>query len=89
MNQDLSIDIELSCFFDVEGTLFIVDSFEEIINVVVHSSYYIKLFFCSGRGYFVVINKVYGMWIKARETSLGGEFVGSGSCNSVGKFCER
>ena len=38
---------------------------------------------------FVVVIKVYGAWIKAIETSIGGEFVGSGGCGIIGKFCQR
>ena len=38
---------------------------------------------------FVDVIKVHGAWIKAIETSIVGEFVGSGGCGIIGKFCQR
>ena len=46
-------------------------------------------FFCGVGGECVVVIEVYGPSIKATETSVGVEFVGSGGCGIVGKFCER
>ena len=66
-----------------------VDTFENDMDVVVHCSHSIKPFFCSRGAEFIVIIKVYSVWIKAIETSVGGEFVGSGGCGMIGKFCER
>ena len=66
-----------------------VDTFEDIVDVFVHRSHSIKPFFCSGRGELVVVMEVYGSWIKAIETSIIGEFVGSGGCGIIGKFCKR
>ena len=59
------------------------------MGVVAHSSHSVEPFFCGGGGEFVVVIEVYGAWIKAAETSIRGEFVGSGGCGMVGKFCER
>ena len=68
---------------------FVVDSFEDVVDGVMHCSPSIELFLCSrGKG-FVALIKVYGMWIKAIETSVEGEFLGSGGCGIIGKFCER
>ena len=66
-----------------------VDSFEDVVDVVVHCSHSIELFFCSGGGEFVVVIEVYGAWIKAIETSVWGDFVRRGGCGIIGKFCER
>ena len=66
-----------------------VELFEDVVDVVVHCSHSIKPFFCRGGGQFVVVIEVYGAWIKAIETSVGGEFVGRGGSSIVGKFCER
>ena len=59
------------------------------MDLVVHYSHSMEPFFCSGGGEFIVVIEVYGEWLKATETSAGGEFVGSGSCSNIGKFCER
>ena len=68
---------------------FIVDSFEEVVDMVMHCSHSVKPFFCSWGGEFVVVIEVYGAWIKAIETSAEREIVGSGSCSVIGKFCKR
>ena len=73
----------------MKGALFVVDSFEDVIDVIVHDSYSVYLLFCGGGGEFVVVVKVYGSWIKAIMTAIGGDFLGSGGCGIVGKFCER
>ena len=66
-----------------------VDVLEAVIDVVVHCSHSVEPFFRGGRGEFVVVIEVYGEWIKAIETSIRGDFVGSGGCGIIGKFCER
>ena len=65
-----------------------VNVLEDVVNVVVHSSHSVETFFCGRGGEFVVVVEVYGAWIKAIETSIRGEFVGSGGCGIIGKFCE-
>ena len=65
-----------------------VDTFEDVADMVVHRSHSVEAFFCGGRVEFAVVIQVYSAWIKAIKTSVGGEFVGSGGCSIVGKFCE-
>ena len=52
-----------------------IDALEDVVDVVVHRSHSVEPFFCSGGEEFVVVIEVYGVWIKAIETSVGGEFV--------------
>ena len=66
-----------------------VDALEDVVDVVVHCSHSVEPFFCGWRGEFAVVIEVYGAWIKATETPIRGEFVGSGGCGIIGKFCER
>ena len=66
-----------------------VDALEDVADVVVHYSYSMEPFFSGRRGEFVVVIEVYGAWIKAIETSIRGEFVVSGGCGIIGKFCKR
>ena len=66
-----------------------VNMLEYVVNMVVYCSHSVEAFFCGRGGEFVVVIKVNGAWIKAIETSIGGEFVGSGGCGIVDKFCER
>ena len=65
-----------------------VDTFEDVVDMVVHGSHSVEPFFCGGRGEFVVVIEVYGAWIKAIETSIREEFVGRSGCSIVGKFCK-
>ena len=71
------------------GVLFVVDVFEDIVDIVVHYSHSVKPFFCSRCGEFVVVVNVYGAWIEAIETSARGECVGCSSYGIIVKFCER
>ena len=89
INHNPLLNIEVPGFLNMNGTSFVVDSFEDVMDMVVHSSHSYKLFFCSGGGEFVVVGEVYGTWIKAIETSVWREFVGSGGYGVVSKFCER
>ena len=73
----------------MQGASFMVDVLDDIVDIVVQCSHSVEPFFCGGGGEFVVVIQVYGVWIKAIETFVGGEFVGSGSCGIVGKYCER
>ena len=73
----------------MEHDLFIVDLFEDVADVVMHYSHFIKPFICSSREEFVDIITVYGTWIKTIETFVEGEFLYSGSSGIVGKFSER
>ena len=47
-----------------------VDSFEHIMDVVVHYTYSITAFFYSGGGEFVIVFEVHGAWIRGMETSV-------------------
>ena len=68
---------------------FMVDTLEDLVDMVVHCSHSVEPFFCGGGGELVFIIEVYSAWIKAIETSIGGEFVGSGGCSIIGNFYER
>ena len=89
INQNPIVNVELSCFFNMQGASYIVDALEDDVDVVVYCSHAVEPFFCGWRGDFVVVIEVYGAWIKAIETSMRGEFVGSGGCGIAGKLCER
>ena len=89
VNQDPIVYIAISSLFNIKVASFVVDSFEDIVDVVMHCSHSVKPCFCSGGGEFIVVIEVYSVWIKAIETSIWGEFVGRGGCSIVGKFCER
>ena len=66
-----------------------VDALENVMHMVVYCGHTVEPFFCGGRGEFVVVIEVYGAWINAIETSIRGEFVGSGGCGIIGRFCEK
>ena len=69
INQNPIINVELPSFFYVKGASFIVNTLENIVDVVVHSSHSVELVFYSGRGEFVVVIEMYSAWLKAIETS--------------------
>ena len=66
-----------------------LDSFEDVVDVVMHCSHSIEPFFCGRGEEFVVIVGVYSTCIKPLETSALGDFVVRSGCGIVGKFCER
>ena len=68
--QKTIANVELSCFVIMKSTLFVGDTFEDIVNVVAHCSYLVDPFFYARSGRFIVIVKVYGMTIKHMETSV-------------------
>ena len=88
INQNPIVNVELSRFFNMQGALFMVDALKDVMNMVVYCSYSVEPFFCGRGGEFVVVIEVCGAWIEAIETSIRGEFVGSGGCGSIGKLCE-
>ena len=59
VNQYSIINVELFNFLNMNGALFVLDPYEDIMNMVVHYSHSIEAFFCSRRGEFVVIVMVY------------------------------
>ena len=73
----------------MQGASFMVDTLENIMDMLMHCSHYVEPFFCSGGGGFIVVINVYGAWIKGMQTSVGGEFMGSGGCRIIGEFCKR
>ena len=73
----------------MQGALFMVDALEDVMDVFVHCSHSVEPFFYGGRGEFVVVIEVHGAWIKAIETSIREDFVGSSRCSIIGKFCKR
>ena len=89
INQNPIVDVELASIFNIQGSSFMVVTLENVVDMVVHYSHSVEPFFCSGGGEFVVVIEVYGAWIKAIETSVGGECVGRGGCSIIGKLWER
>ena len=73
----------------MQGASFMVDALEDVVDMVVYCSHSVEPLFCGGGGDLVVVMQVDGAWIEAIETSISGEFVGSGGCGIIGKFCER
>ena len=60
MNQDPIVNVELSSFLNICGTSVVVESSEDVVDVVVYCSYFMKSCFC-GRGVgFVVVIDVHG-----------------------------
>ena len=59
INQDPVVNVELSSFFNMKGASFMVDAFEDVIDMVVYSSHSVKSFFCSGGGMFITVVEVY------------------------------
>ena len=89
LNQHPIVDVEVSGCFNMKCALFIVDTFGDVVDVVVHYTHLVEPFFCGRRGEFIVVIKVYGVLIPAKETSAGGEVVGSSSCTTIGKVYKR
>ena len=89
INQDPIINIVVSRFLNMEVASFVVDLFKNVMDLVVHFSYSVVPYFCGRGEEFLVVIEVYSLWIKAIETSLGPEFVGSSGCSITGKFCKR
>ena len=89
INQNPIVNVAWSSFFNMQGTSFMINTVEDLVDMVMYCNYSVQPFFCDGGGVFIVVIEVYGACIKAIETSVGGEFVGSGSHGIIGKFCER
>ena len=70
INQDSIVDVELSGFFNIKGTSFVVDSFENMMDMLVHGTHSIQRFFCSRWGEFVVVVEAYGAHINGIEASV-------------------
>ena len=87
--QDLIVNIEVSSFLNMEGASFVVNSFKDIVDVVVRCIDSVELFFCGKSGEFVVFVEVCDVWIKATENSVLAEFVCSGSCGVISNLWKR
>ena len=81
INQDPIVNIELACFFNMKGTSFVVDSFKDVMDMVMYCSHMVEAFFYGGRGEFVVIIEVNCARVESIEASVRGEFVGSSHCS--------
>ena len=89
MNQNPIIYIELPSFVKMKGASFMLDTLEDVMDMVAHCSHTIETFCCGARGEFAVIIEVYGAWIKAIETLVGGDYVSGGGSGVVGNFSKR
>ena len=81
--------MEVYGFLNIKAASFVVDTFEDVVDKVVHSSHSVEPLSHSGRGEFVVGIETCSLWIKAIENSICGEFVGSGGCSVVDTICKR
>ena len=79
VNQDPIVNCELTSFFNIKGTSFLVNVLEDIVNMVMHDRCRVEPFFCRGRDEFVVVIKINGTGMEAIEISMWGEFVSSSS----------
>ena len=68
---------------------FVLNVFEDVVEVVMHCGLSVEPFFCSQGEEFVVVIEVYGTWFNGTETSVVPEFVCDGCCSIIDKFCER
>ena len=57
INQNPSVNVELSSFFNVKGAFFMVHILEYVVDVDVYCSHSVETFFCSRRGEFIVITR--------------------------------
>ena len=89
VNQDPIVNIDLSRFCNMKVTLFVIAEFQDIMDIIVHSSHSVKSFFCGRCRECIVVVEVYGMWIITLETSAEGEVVHSSSSGIVGQFSKR
>ena len=42
MNQDPIVNMEVSSFFNIKVAFFVVDSFEEVVDVVMHCRHHVE-----------------------------------------------
>ena len=89
INWDPIVTIESSGVFDIKGTSFVVNYFQDVVDVVVHYNHSIKPFFCGRREKFVLVIKVDSVRIKAIVASVEAEFVNSVGYGMISKFCNR
>lgn len=63
MNQNLIVNVVWTSFVNMQGTLFVVNAFEDVIVMVEQCSHCIDIFFGGRQTEFRVIIKVYRAWI--------------------------
>ena len=73
----------------MKGTWFVANSFNYIVDVVVHCSSSVVPLFCCRGVEFVVVIKVHGAQIKATETSMQEGFIDCCGCGIAGNICDR
>ena len=61
INQDPIIDVEVLCFSNMTGCLYVVNAFEDIMDGVMHSNHFLKTYFCGRRGEFADIIEMHSM----------------------------
>ena len=89
MNQDPIVNIKLSRFLNMKGSLSVVDLLKDIVDVVVHYSHFIKPFFFCRRGDLLVVVEVHGAQVEVIETSVWAGFVDSSACGIIRRFYEK
>ena len=67
-NQNSIINLDLSSFFIIKSSLFVVNRFKDVVNVIVHHTHSIQLILYSGSGACVVSIEWDSEWIKPTET---------------------
>ena len=61
INSDPIVNIEVSSYFNMKVASFVVDSFEDIIDVIIHCSHSVEPLIYSGGGEFIVVIGVYSV----------------------------
>ena len=89
IKQHLLSNCEVPHFCSRKHASFVLDLFEDLVDMVVHCSHSKKTFFCCSGEEFVVVVEVHGVCIKAKETSVCRVCVGSGGCSVIGTCGER
>ena len=74
---------------DVDGTVFVVDAFEGVVDLVIQCSYSVQPFFSGEGAQLVVMAQVYCMCVKALKATVGGVHMGNSRCSIVFKFGQR
>ena len=70
VDQYTFINIELVWFLDMNGTSFDIDLFEGIVNLVIHSCYLDKPFFCSRGRDFEVVSELFCSRVEAVKAAV-------------------
>ena len=73
----------------MDGTAFFVDTFEGVVNLVMHCSHSVSPFFSGGGREFRVVIEVYRAWVETIQASVGRVTMAGRRCSIVGKFGKR